>query len=80
MPPRLKVFQAHLGFFDPLDTLALVGALEQVSAHTLRVKGFALGDALTAAQKEFAKRTQAAKSSASAAAGPASLETVAAGR
>ncbi len=34
---------AHLGFFDPLDTLALLGALEQVTADTLRVKGFAAG-------------------------------------
>ncbi len=68
---------AHLGFFDPLDTLALVGALEQVTADTLHVKGFALGDALTAAQKEFARRTHAAKNSA---ASPPSLETVAAVR
>ena len=70
---------AHLGFFDPLDTLALLGALEQVTADSLPASKFKLGDGLTAAQREFAKRCRAAKSSASVAA-PASLETVAAVR
>jgi len=59
---------AHLGFFDPLDTLALLGALEQVVADTLQVKEFLLGDGLTAAQKTFAERTRAANA--------AQLETV----
>ena len=60
---------AHLGFFDPLDTLALLGAVEQVTADTLKVKGFELGAALTAAQKTFAERSRAGS--------PAALETAA---
>lgn len=52
---------AHLGYFDPLDTLALVGALEQVTADSLPASKFKLGDALTAAQKTFAERTRANK-------------------
>lgn len=63
---------AHLGFFDPLDTLALLGALEQVTADTLNVKGFTLGDALTAAQKTWAERIRVAAN--------ASLETAGAAR
>jgi aspartate aminotransferase-like enzyme len=63
---------AHLGFFDPLDTLAVLGALEQVTADTLHVAGFKLGDALTAAQQTLAERSRVAV--------PASLETVAAGK
>jgi len=46
---------AHLGFFDYMDTIALVGALEQV-AHSLKLKGFAFGQGLIAAQKVFASR------------------------
>ena len=41
---------AHLGFFDYMDTIALIGALEQV-AHALKLPGFAFGKALIAAQK-----------------------------
>ena len=41
---------AHLGFFDYMDTIALIGALEQV-AHSLKLPGFAFGKALIAAQK-----------------------------
>jgi aspartate aminotransferase-like enzyme len=48
---------AHLGYFDPLDTLAVVGALEQVAAETLKVPGFQFGSALAAAQKTLAART-----------------------
>src|SRR6202000_425580 len=44
---------AHLGFFDYMDTIALVGALEQV-AHTLKLPGFVFGKALVAAQNVFA--------------------------
>jgi aspartate aminotransferase-like enzyme len=51
-----QVFRiAHLGFFDYMDTIALVGALEQV-AHSLQLKGFAFGQGLIAAQKVFASR------------------------
>src|ERR1700727_1714865 len=46
---------AHLGFFDYMDTIALVGALEQV-AHALKLPGFAFGKALIAAQNVFATR------------------------
>jgi aspartate aminotransferase-like enzyme len=50
---------AHLGFFDPLDTLALIGALEHVTADSLPASKFKLGDALTAAQRVFAESRQA---------------------
>jgi aspartate aminotransferase-like enzyme len=46
---------AHLGYFDYMDTIALVGALEQV-AHSLKLPGFAFGKALIAAQNVFATR------------------------
>ena len=49
---------AHLGYFDPLDTLAVVGALEQISADTLKVPGFKLGAALGAAQQVLSERTK----------------------
>jgi len=54
---------AHLGFFDPLDTLAVLGALEQVTADSLPPSRFALGDALTAAQRVLAERTRILNSS-----------------
>jgi aspartate aminotransferase-like enzyme len=44
---------AHLGYFDYMDTIALVGALEQV-AKTWNVPGFAFGKALAAAQNVYA--------------------------
>ena len=47
---------AHLGFFDYMDTIALVGALEQV-AYSLKFPGFAFGKALIAAQNVFVSRT-----------------------
>jgi aspartate aminotransferase-like enzyme len=46
---------AHLGYFDYMDTIALVGALEQV-AYSLKLPGFAFGKALIAAQNVFATR------------------------
>jgi aspartate aminotransferase-like enzyme len=46
---------AHLGYFDYMDTIALIGALEQV-AHALKLPGFAFGKALIAAQNVFANR------------------------
>ncbi|HEY0785632.1 MAG TPA: alanine--glyoxylate aminotransferase family protein [Acidobacteriaceae bacterium] len=45
---------AHLGFFDYMDTIALVGALEHIAVDTLAVPGFALGQALAAAQQVYA--------------------------
>jgi len=49
---------AHLGFFDPLDTLAVIGALEQVTVDSLPPSKFKLGDALAAAQGVFAERSR----------------------
>ena len=48
---------AHLGFFDYLDTIALLGALEQVVVKSLPQLGAKFGDGLIAAQKVFAERT-----------------------
>ncbi|HEX5284240.1 MAG TPA: alanine--glyoxylate aminotransferase family protein [Bryocella sp.] len=47
---------AHLGFFDYLDTIALIGALEQVIVKSLPQLGVKFGDGLIAAQKVFAER------------------------
>jgi aspartate aminotransferase-like enzyme len=47
---------AHLGYFDYMDTIALIGALEQV-AHALKLPSFAFGKALIAAQNVFAAQT-----------------------
>lgn len=44
---------AHLGFFDFLDTLALLGAMEQIAKDTLGLK-VEYGQAVAAAQKVFA--------------------------
>ena len=49
---------AHLGFFDYLDTIALIGALEQVAATSLKLPGFQFGKALAAAQHTFVERTR----------------------
>jgi aspartate aminotransferase-like enzyme len=46
---------AHLGYFDFLDTMALLAALEQVAVVDLRLPGVEFGTALTAAQKVFAE-------------------------
>jgi aspartate aminotransferase-like enzyme len=48
---------AHLGFFDYLDTISLIGALEQVIVKSLPQLGVKFGDGLIAAQKVFAERT-----------------------
>jgi aspartate aminotransferase-like enzyme len=51
-----KLFRiAHLGYFDPLDTLALTGAIEQ-TLHSLGVTNFPLGAGLTAAQQVYAEK------------------------
>ena len=49
---------AHLGLFDYMDTIALIGALEHIAVEVLKVPGFALGQALAAAQKVYAERSQ----------------------
>lgn len=55
---------AHIGLFDYMDTIAMVGALEQVAASTLKLPGFEFGKALAAAQKVYAERTGAKKQAA----------------
>ena len=61
-----KIFRiAHLGFFDFMDTIAIVGALEQVVAKSLPYPGFAFGNGLIAAQKVFAERSATAAADAS---------------
>ena len=49
---------AHLGFFDPLDIIALIGALEQIAVDTLKIPGFKFGSALAAAQQVLSDRTR----------------------
>ncbi len=51
-----KLFRiAHLGYFDFLDTMALLSALEQVAVVDLKLPGVEFGTALIAAQKVFAE-------------------------
>jgi aspartate aminotransferase-like enzyme len=53
-----KIFRiAHIGLFDYMDTIAIIGALEQVAASKLKLPGFAFGKALAAAQQVFADRS-----------------------
>jgi aspartate aminotransferase-like enzyme len=50
---------AHIGFFDYMDTIAVIGALEQVAvALKLPLPNMAFGVGLIAAQKEFVERTK----------------------
>jgi aspartate aminotransferase-like enzyme len=51
---------AHLGFFDYMDTIAILGALEQVVAKSFPTPGFAFGNGLIAAQKVYAERSPTA--------------------
>ncbi|MEO6804406.1 MAG: alanine--glyoxylate aminotransferase family protein [Granulicella sp.] len=54
-----KIFRiAHLGFFDYMDTIALIGALEQIVAKSFPPAGFAFGNGLIAAQKLYTERTK----------------------
>ncbi|WP_109488068.1 pyridoxal-phosphate-dependent aminotransferase family protein [Occallatibacter savannae] len=51
-----KIFRvAHLGFFDYLDTVAFLGAMEHIAKDTLGLK-IEFGQAVAAAQKVFAAR------------------------
>ena len=51
-----KIFRiAHLGFFDYMDTIALLGALEFIAKDTLKLP-VQLGQGLAAAQEVFARR------------------------
>jgi aspartate aminotransferase-like enzyme len=49
---------AHLGYFDYMDTIALVGSLEQVVVKSLPQLGAKFGDGLIAAQKVYAEWSQ----------------------
>ncbi len=51
---------AHLGFFDYMDTIALIGALEQVVVKSLPQLNIPFGAGLVAAQKLYANRSQTA--------------------
>jgi len=53
-----KIFRiAHLGFFDYMDTIALIGALEHV-ALKLKLPAAEFGKGLVAAQKVYAEATK----------------------
>lgn len=49
---------AHIGFFDYLDTIAIIGALEQVLVANNIIPGLQFGTGLIAAQKVFAEATK----------------------
>jgi aspartate aminotransferase-like enzyme len=51
---------AHLGFFDYMDTIALIGAIEQVIVKSLPQLGAKFGDGLFAAQQFYANRSPTA--------------------
>lgn len=48
---------AHLGYFDFMDTMALLAALEQVGIVDLKLPNVQFGTALVPAQKVFAEAT-----------------------
>jgi aspartate aminotransferase-like enzyme len=51
-----KIFRiAHLGYFDYMDTIALIGAIEQVVVKSMPQLGVNFGDGLIAAQKVYAE-------------------------
>jgi len=57
-----KIFRiAHLGFFDYMDTIALLGALEFIAKDTLKLP-VQLGQGLAAAQQVFSERQLSASS------------------
>src|SRR5271170_6353401 len=50
---------AHIGFFDYMDTIAIIGALEQVAISAkIPLRGMDFGVGLIAAQKVFVERTK----------------------
>jgi aspartate aminotransferase-like enzyme len=51
-----KIFRvAHLGFFDFLDTIAFLGAMEHIAKDTLKLP-VEWGQAVAAAQKVYAEK------------------------
>ena len=56
-----KIFRvAHLGFFDYLDTIAFLGAMEHIAKDTLGLK-VEFGQAVAAAQKVYADKVDSRK-------------------
>ena len=54
-----KIFRiAHLGFFDYMDTMALIAALEQVVVKSVPSLGVQFGTGLVAAQKVYAEHVK----------------------
>jgi aspartate aminotransferase-like enzyme len=54
-----KIFRvAHLGFFDYLDTIALLGAMEHIAKNTLKLP-VEFGEGVAAAQKVYAEAVTA---------------------
>jgi aspartate aminotransferase-like enzyme len=51
---------AHLGYFDYMDAIALIGALEQVAIQSFPGTTVKFGDGLIAAQKVYAERSRTA--------------------
>jgi aspartate aminotransferase-like enzyme len=51
---------AHLGFFDYMDTIALIGAIEQAVVKSVPQLGAKFGDGLIAAQNVYAERSPTA--------------------
>ena len=52
-----KIFRvAHLGYYDYLDTIAVIGALEHVLATVSKSTHSELGPGLRAAQTTYARR------------------------
>jgi aspartate aminotransferase-like enzyme len=51
-----KVFRiAHLGYYDYLDAIGIIGALEHIMARTVSPRHIELGVALRAAQEVYAR-------------------------
>ncbi len=65
---------AHLGYFDYMDTIAIIGAMEQVLASVLPAGSIQFGAALFAAQKVFAAAQSGTHSGNQAASTPAHPE------
>jgi aspartate aminotransferase-like enzyme len=57
-----KIFRvAHLGFFDYLDTIAFLGAMEHIAKDTLGLK-VEFGQAVAAAQKVYVEQQRSSRS------------------
>jgi aspartate aminotransferase-like enzyme len=55
-----KMFRlAHIGYFDYLDTIGIIGALEQVMFKVVKPKEFAFGRAVSAGQSVYVEMTSA---------------------